>query len=85
MVALSICHTRWEIHRGDSPQSRHSTITFRGSASPLITEYPIAMSHQVLHTTAMLTRDKHAASGCTHAPITACLIFFLSFLLSLFA
>lgn len=56
-----------------------SLIHFKKPASLLITEYPITVSHPVLHTTAMLTGDKHAASGCTHALVTACLIFFLSF------
>lgn len=39
----------------------------RGPASLLITEYAFSVSHRVLHTTMILTRCKHAASGRTHA------------------
>lgn len=55
-----------------------SQIRFKKPAPLLVTEYPITASHRVPLTAAMLTGDKQAASGCTHAPVTACFIFFLS-------
>lgn len=62
------------IHRELDASQTH----FKKPAPLPITEYPITASHRVLLTAAMLTGDKQAASGCTHAPVTACLIFFLS-------
>lgn len=47
--------------------------------SLLVIKHPSAVSQRVLRTTAVLTGDERAASGCTCAPITACLIFFLFF------
>lgn len=55
-----------------------SQLYFKQPPSLLTTESSISVWHHILHTTAMLTRDKHAASGCTHALVTAYLIFFLS-------
>lgn len=76
----SISHTLRKMHGGDSPQTRHVANTFfEKPASLSITRYPITTSHRGAHATAMLKGDKHAASGCTHAPVTACLIFSFSF------
>ena len=60
-----------------------SQLHFKKAALLLIKAYPIALSPHVLQTLAMLTGDKHTASGCTLAPVTACFIFILSFWLSL--
>lgn len=79
-VPHSVSHTLRKMHGGDSPQTRHVANTFfEKPVSLSITESPITTSHRGAHATAMLKGDKHAASGCTHAPVTACLIFSFSF------